>query len=256
MADTAELFKKLRETPDQLTEAELQELMSVSGAEGDTEPVKEPEKPAEKAKVTLEDGTVLEADSYEELSRTLTAKLGEHYKEERKPEPGQPAAPPKFDMEEFTKKFVKDAREGMEYLETAQYGFPVSKAVPIMAGMVQTLASKVQEIEAQRFLEKHEDYKPSPENQRVLEGIITQRGWRPGYQAFSDAFAVAKEAGLIKAEEKEKPKERQNETFIPPRTGGRGQQSEGDLVAAAEKMPLDKLENLLIESGYLQKRRF
>ena len=251
MADTAELFKKLRETPDELTEAEMNELMTTLSSEEKPEEKKPEEKPPEKARVTLEDGSVLEADSYQELSSLLTAKLGEHRKDERTPEPPAGAPPPKFDMEEFTKRFVKDAREGMEYLETAQYGFPVSKAVPIMAGMVQTLASKVQEIEAQRFLEKHEDYKPSPENQRVLEGIITQRGWRPGYQAFSDAFAVAKEAGLIKAEIGEKPPETKEKPFVPPRTGGKSQATESDLVKAAQDMPLDKLKALLVESGFL-----
>ncbi len=257
MADVKELFKKLRENPDQLSEEELKELMAVSGQDDDVPP-KKPEEtpPKEKARVTLEDGTVLEADSYEDLSKTLTAKLGEHYKEPPKESAAQPAVQPKFEMEKFTQLFVKDAREGMDYLETTQYGFPVSKAMPLVVQAMGKLAEKVQVMEGQRFLDTHQDYEPSPENQRVIEGIIANRGWKAGYEAFSDAFAIAKSAGMIKAKatkkEDEPPKE---QPFVPPRTNVRGQSGEGDLLAAAEKMSLDKLEALLIESGYLKRGR-
>ncbi len=258
MAELGELFKKLRDNPEQLSEEELKQLMAANTDGGTEEPP--PEKPQEKPRVTLEDGSVLEAESWEQLSKDLSARLGEHRAVPDKPEapqPGVPPAPPKFDMDEFTKRFVKDAREGMEYLETAQYGFPVSRAVPVIAMTMKALADSVQEIQAQRFLDSNDDYVPTPENQKILEGIVTKRGWKPGYQSLNDAFAVAKTQGLIKPKEKKQPEQSQEAPFIPPRSNRSAlNTSEEDLHQTATDMPLDKLENLLVQAGFLKSKRY
>jgi len=236
-----------------MTDEELKTILDeVKKVEG--QPV-EPE--SKKVSVKLSDGSVIEAGSQEELNRLLAAKLDEYRAEpEPKPEP-QGNKPPEWSMEDFTKKFLKDPREGIEYLETVKYGFPVSNMIPLLVAGMASQAKKLQELEAQRFIDTNTEYNPSVENRRVIENIMRERNWQPSYQTMQDAFDIARARGLVKTKEPLVKKEEER-PFVPPRVNSSGAENRGaneELVTKAYGLPIEQLEELLIQSGVLKSRR-
>ena len=242
-----------------MTDEQLKQVLdTVKAAEqgGETE-TKEPKEP-EPVSVTLSDGTKIEAGSQEELNRLLAAKLEEHRSEPQKQEPPKEPtkAKPEWNMEEFTKKFLNDPREGIDYLETARYGFPVSQMVPLLVAGLAAQAKKLQELETQRFLDTTPEYEASPENRQAIERVMRERGWQPSYQTLRDAFDIARARGLVKT--KEEKKEQENPKFVPPRVssaGKEGQPASDELLAKAYGMPLEQLEEMLLQAGVIKSRR-
>jgi hypothetical protein len=222
--------------------------------------------PKETVKAQLPDGTVLEADSAEELNRLLVAKLGE-YREADEPEPQVqqqqvPQVPQELkfgaaEQKKFAELFVQDAASGLEYLETKKYGMPVSKLVPLLVMGLGQMTTKIQELEAESFVNGTEGYNPSVENRKTIEKVMADRGWKPSRQTFSDAFDIARAKGLITAKAENTTNNVRKETpFIPPRTpkqsGSDQQLTETELLNKASNMKLEDLENLLFEGGVLK----
>jgi len=252
MADRDLLAKSL----DNMTDDELLTLMrKAGGVKVEDEPEPKP------VQARLSDGSVVEAPNQEELNKLLIARLNEIREPEPKkapePQPG-PQQPAPFDYDIFAKKFVKDPREGLEYLDVAETGVPVRKAVPVLLNIVGQMAKKLQEIETQQFLDTTPEYKPTVENRRAVEQIMTERGWQPNRQSLSDAFDIARARGLVKTEER-KAEEPPARPFIPPRSPhvatGPTEPTNDELLAAAQTMPIEKLEELLFSAGILKSRR-
>jgi hypothetical protein len=220
---------------------------------------KETPKP-EKASVRLADGSVIEAETAEELNRLLAARLEGTRPAPAREEPKTPPnagapAPVKWDLNTFTQKFVQDPDEGLEYLEIAKYGMPVRKAVPQMLAITAALAAKVQELETASFAPKVDA------ERQAVEQIMRERNWAPSRQSFQDALDIAKARGMVRTEEKsqERREEPRPQTFIPPRTPRASSEeqpaNEEELLRAANDMPLDQLEELLMRAGHLKARR-
>ena len=191
----------------------------------------------QKVKVQTINGEVLKADSVEELNQLLVQKLAAAQRVvEEEPEPvnnnvnqNQPRLP-KFDYKKFEETFVKDPVAGQEYLETTQYGAPLKTLLPQIGGAVGALMKKVQELEAQQFIDQNPDYEPSVENRKAIERVMTERGWQPSRQTLEDAFAIAAAKGQIKGKStiKGQKEEVDNEQFIPPRGRSAADISNGD----------------------------
>jgi hypothetical protein len=231
-----------------------------------TAPLEEEQK--ERPYVQLPDGSRMEADSPEELNRLLLAKLGE-YREREEPAPApvpqnQPQ-PRKWDYQKFQKTFVEDPRAGQEYLEEVQSGIPggYSKMVPQLVQALGILTQKVQELEAQDFVNQTPGYEPSVENRKILDKIIADRGWRVDNRSLADAFDIAKSRGMIKGREARSERSenvvpmREPAPFIPPRVKrGMGTEEEpattAEIINRAEQMDLKDLQKLLIASGHLK----
>jgi hypothetical protein len=225
----------------------------------------------ETVKAQLPDGTVLEADTAEELNRLLVAKLGE-YREADEPEPIQqqqqvPQIPQELkfgpaEQKKFAELFVQDAAAGMEFLETKKYGMPVSKLVPLLVMGLGQMTTKIQELEAESFVNGTEGYNPSVENRKTIEKVMAERNWKPSRQTFSDAFDIARAKGLINVEKASSAANNtanlrsETKTFIPPRTPKQSssdqQLTETELLNKASNMKLEDLENLLFEGGVLK----
>jgi len=213
----------------------------------------------EKLKVTLSDGSVIEGDNQEDLNRQLSARLEEARNQSAPPPPAAPQpGKPEWNYEEFTKKFLKDPREGLDYLDVAENGYSTRKAVPALLQIVSALAKKTQELETQRFLDQNDEYTPNQQNRAALEKIITERGWQPGYQSYQDAFDIAKSRGIIHAKKSEEPEpEPQSRSFVPPRVRSKAQETTSeDFFRATDKLSDEKLEDLLIDAGMIKSRRF
>lgn len=238
-----------------LSDAEILRIVREAGAEGTEAPKKE------KVRFTLGNETI-EADTIEEANRIAQEKYAEALRAasarpEANPQPAQPQVPAKveFDMKTFTDKFVNDPDAGLDYLETAKYGMPVRKAVPQLLGAVIALGAKVQELESTSFAPKE-----AAERQAV-EQVMKERGWQPSRQAYEDSLLIAKGRGLIKESKPKVDEPAQPQTFIPPRTPrgtseGSQEISNEELLLAAQSMPMDKLEDLLIRGGLLNGKRF
>lgn len=250
---------------EEMTDDELLEVIkSVKAVEKDGDGGEGKKPSSDPIRVTLSDGSIVEGSSHEEVNKLLLAKLEEYRGEEggeTKPDtPPAPPTKPAWDYDKFAKTFVKDPREALDYLDTAELGFPARKVLPLILATVGQLTQKVQEMETQRFLTANEDYEPSPENRKAIEKIMQERGWQPGYQTLQDAYDIAKSRGLVKTKAKEGDEgsgEPPRRSFIPPRTRTRTKEPEptdADLIAAAEGMDLDKLEELLLKGGVLKTR--
>jgi hypothetical protein len=226
------------------------------------------EHPKDRPFVELPDGSRVEADSAEELNRLLVAKLGE-YREREEPAPApvpqNEPKPRKWDYKKFQETFVNDPRAGQEYLEEVQSGIPggYSKMVPMLINALGALTSQVQELQTQDFLNQTPEYDPSPENRKVLDKIISDRGWKVSNASLADAFDIAKSRGMIKG--KEGRPERSNENvipmrepaFIPPRVKrGMGTEEEpattAEIINRAYDMDIKDLQKLLIAAGALK----
>jgi hypothetical protein len=230
------------------------------------------EEAKERPFVTLPNGDRVEADSAEELNRLLVARLSE-YREREEPAPApvsqNDSKPREWDYKKFQEAFVSDPREGMRFLEEVQSGIPggYSKMVPQLIMALGALTSKVQELEAQDFLNTTPEYEPSPENRKVLDKIIADRGWKVSNSSLADAFDIAKSRGLIKGREgrSEGRSERSDNVipmrepapFVPPRVKrGMGTEEEpattAEIINRAESMDLKDLQKLLIAAGHLK----
>jgi hypothetical protein len=225
------------------------------------------EESKERPFVELPNGDRVEADTPEELNRLLVARLSE-YREREESAPAAPAQPSqpkprKWDYKKFQQTFVEDPRAGQEYLEEVQSGIPggYSKMIPQLIMAFGALTSKVQELEAQDFVNTNPDYEPSKENRKVLDKIIADRGWKVSNSSMEDAFHIAKSRGLIKGRESRSERENvvpiREESFIPPRVKrGMGTEEEApttaEIINRAESMDLKDLQKLLIASGHLK----
>lgn len=223
-----------------------------------------PQEQPQKLSVRLNDGTVLEAATQDELNKLVQDKLEAAIRAQRSPveQPrpqAQPQAqPPAWDMKTFVEKFTEDPDGGLEYLEVAKYGMPVRKAVPQMLAIMAALGQKVNELETASFAPKE-----AAEREAVTQ-IIRERGWQPSRQAYEDALVLAKATGRIRAQEQPQPQQPEvprdeRGRFIPPRiprtTGDQGEQTPEDLIRAAQSMPLDKLHDLLVQAGHFNTSR-
>ncbi len=229
----------------------------------------EDDKPA-KQTVTLADGSTIEADSSEELNKLLTAKLQEYRNAEvtpptvQTPPPGLTKAEKvAWDYKTFQNTYLDDPRNGQDYMETARFGQPVTPLIPAILQAVIAQQQKIQELEQQRFLDTTEGYVPNAANKATIDKIIAERGWQPSYQSYQDAFDIAARRGLVqvKASERDSEPETRRETprtqGIPPRGNSRsrtngGPQTAEALTQAAWDMPMDKLQNVLRDAGYLK----
>lgn len=205
-------------------------------------------------KVTLGDGSVLEADSQDNLNKAIQAKLEDAIRSSRTENaPVQtPTAPgpakPEWNMETFVKKFTTDPREGMEYYEVANYGMPVGKAVPQMLAGMLAMAQELQELKTAQFAPQ------VPEERKAVEQIMRERNWQPSRQSFQDAADIARARGLFKAKEEEPqvPK-----TFIPPRVNRSAEDPNADaeILRNVDRLTDEQIEDLLVKAGHLKTRR-
>lgn len=246
--DREELMAKLNG----LSDAELLDLVTPDRGD-DERPVRHT--------AAMPDGSVVTADSAEELNRLLTAKLAEYREREDTPEPRTPESTDtgvrKWDYKTFSDTFVADPRAGMEYLEEVQSGVKggYSKLVPLLVNALGTLTSKVEELEAQDFLNTTPEYTPSVENRKVLDQIITERGWKVNSTSLSDAFDIASRRGLISSGRSTRQSE--PAPFTPPRIRRSMSAEEPEVTIeqiqnAAEEMPIKDLQKLLIAGGVLK----
>lgn len=247
--DREELMAKLNG----LSDAELLDLVTPDSNDGNDRPVRHT--------AAMPDGTVVEADSAEELNRLLTAKLAEYRERETVPDSHDPAPSDpkvrKWDYKTFSDMFVADPRAGMEYLEETQTGIQggYTKLVPMLVNALGALSSKVEELEAQDFLNTTPEYQPSVENRKVLDQIISERGWKVNSTSLSDAFDIASRRGLIR--EARQSRQSEPSPFVPPRIrramGTEEPETTVDeIVKAAEEMPMKDLQRLLLAAGVLK----
>lgn len=250
--DKGLLLEKLQnEGADALTPEEITFLLGDGEGEGNNNNTQPP--PNQTVTARLPDGTVLEAANHEELARLLEARM------EAKPQPTQPQnqnqTRPSWDVETFKRKFIEDPTEGLGYLEESKHGFRTADVIKALMPVLKNMNDRLEATEAQHFIDTTEDYEPSDANKEVLNRIISQKGWAKNAETMKDAWAIAKDRGMVKVETpQEKPKERK----APPRiTSDSGSQSDAnaDLMARANSMPLDKLEELLINAGMLTQSR-
>jgi hypothetical protein len=208
----------------------------------------------------LPDGTTLEAANQEELNKLLVAKLGEYRERDEEvapPPPPQQMGPPpvKWDYKKFQEKFIADPRDGMEYMETSQYGMPTSKLVPLLVNAMGNMAKKMEELEAQDFINSTPEYEPSVENRKAVEKLMLERNWKPSRQTFADAFDIAKSRGLVKTREDDR-EESKSKPFIAPRikrtTGHEETLPDSDLIDKANAMSMKDLEKVLMSAGVLK----
>jgi hypothetical protein len=233
---------------DNLNDEQILALVrEVSKEGGEEKPKSEP------LRVTLGDGSILEAATQEDLNKAIQAKFEEAVRSSRREEPAKDPATgqapaPKWDMDTFVKKFTTDPREGMEYYEVSNYGMPVGRAVPqMLAGMV-ALAQKVQELEATNYAPKVD------EERRAVEQVMRERNWQPSRQSFQDALLIAQGSGLLKS--KEESRTEPTQTFIPPRVPRVSTEEPGtndaEVLRAAETMELEQLHDILVRAGKLK----
>ena len=223
------------------------------------------EKEKQRPSVELPDGSRMEADSAEELNRLLVAKLGEYREKDEPASAPVPQNEPKarkWDYKKFQETFVTDPRAGQEYLEEVQSGIPggYSKMVPMLINALGALTQKVTELETQDFMNQTPEYEGSAANRKVLDKIISDRGWKISNSTLADAFDIAKSRGMIK------PRESQSENivpmrepapFVPPRVKrGMGTEEEPattqEIINRAEQMDLKDLQKLLMAAGHLK----
>jgi len=219
-----------------------------------------PTESAPKLRVSLPDGSFLEAADQDEMSKLVQAKLAEAARgrvvemPKREAPPQNPAAPPSWDMKTFVEKFTEDPDAGLEYMEMAKYGMPIRKVVPQMAALLGAMGQKIQELETNSFA-------PQDAGEReAVQKVMQERNWQPSRQSFQDALLIAKAQGLVKQPEakQELPPRNERGQFIPPRvprtTGGGDSEEQAlqDAIRAANTMPLDKLRALLQEAGHLK----
>ena len=222
--------------------------------------------------VELPNGDRMEADSAEELNRLLVAKLGEYRERDEPataPVPQNEPKARKWDYKKFQETFVTDPRAGQEYLEEVQSGIPggYSKMVPMLINALGALTQKVTELETQDFMNQTPEYEGSAANRKVLDKIISDRGWKVSNSSLADAFDIAKSRGLIKGREgrSEGRSERSDNVipmrepapFVPPRVKrGMGTEEEpattAEIINRAESMDLKDLQKLLIAAGHLK----
>lgn len=213
----------------------------------------------------------LEPVQPQETVRTPPAEEVQNYEQE--PEPTAPVQtspgplanlgkPGEWDYATFQKKFIEDPRAGMEYLETAKYGMPVSNLVPILIQAVSVQNKKLNDLEAQRFLDTTPEYQANAVNKKAIAQVLETRGWAPTYQTYKDAYHIAVAEGKIKPSQvQEAPSQNQQTSrqFVPPRPANRAvprdesTQDLGQIIEAAQKMPLDQLESFLRKNGGLNK---
>lgn len=246
--DRAELMAKLNG----LSDAELLDLVTPDSEE-DHAPVRHT--------AAMPDGSVIEADSAEELNRILTAKLAE-YREREVDTSTPPPAPGdqkvrKWDYKTFSDMFVADPRAGMEYLEETQTGIQggFTKLVPMLVNALGQLTTKVEELEAQDFLNTTPEYQPSVENRKILDQIIVDRGWKVNSTTLSDAFDIAKARGMISGGRQTRQSE--PAPFVPPRVKRAMGTEEPEttieeIVNAAHEMPMKDLQKLLLSAGVIK----
>lgn len=224
------------------------------------EPGKQDEvvKPTEKLRFQV-GGSVVEADTPEELQRLVQEKFEEAGRAARPVEqPQVPQSKPEtFDMKKFTEVFVTDPDAGLDYLEQTKYGMSTRKAVPQLLAGVIALAAKVQELESASFAPKEDS------ERRAVEQIMKERQWAPSRQSFQDAHDIAKAKGLFgkKEETAVDPPRDERGRFIPPRVPRATVEDNlssnlPEILRAAETMPPDKLEAFLLEAGVIKSRHF
>ncbi len=99
-----------------------------------------------------------------------------------------------FDKEEYARLFLDDPRKARKY-ELAHD----PEQIQFYTGIVAQLNSLKQEQAASQFLWQHkDDYVPSAENFKAIEGLISQYNLPWDLNGMNLAYSVAKEAGLIK----------------------------------------------------------
>jgi len=175
------------------------------------------------------------------------------------PQPSQLAdlfKPGKYDHDEYAKLLVKDAREAQDYVERTRFGRPVTELIPAILQVVAVQDAKLKQLEAQRFLDTTEDYKPTVANKDALDKVISSRGWQPSYEAYKDAWAIAKAEGLVQPEPKHETRQesRREETpYVPPRPASRAnlsqEEANPDIIKWAENASLEDLHALLQKNG-------
>lgn len=234
-----------------LSDAELLDLVTPDSG-NDDRPVRHT--------AAMPDGSVIEADSAEELNRLLTAKLAEYRErevpDEPVPTPGEPKLR-KWDYKTFSDMFVADPRAGMEYLEETQTGIQggYTKLVPMLVNALGQLSTKVELLETQDFLNTTPEYQPSVENRKVLDQIIVDRGWKVNSTTLSDAFDIAKARGMISGGRQSRQSE--SAPFVPPRIRRamgteEPETTTEEIINAAHEMPIKDLQKLLIAGGLLK----
>lgn len=217
----------------------------------------------QKTRVQLINGEVVEGDSPEEVNQILAQRLAavQNAPVEDEPEPqvttSQAPKLPKFDQKKFEKTFVEDSLAGQEYLETAQYGMPLKQLLAQMAGALGNSLKKLQELEAQQFIDTNPDYEPSADNRKAIERVMQERGWQTSRQTLEDAFAIAQAKGLIKAKNDNSggTKQQKEEPWIPPR-GNRASEetsAELDLLSKLDSMTDEQVHQLAVRAGIVTK---
>lgn len=241
---------------DGLTDEQLMELINAAGD-------KKNEK--KKVRVQLMNGEVVEGDTPEEVNQILAQRLAAVQNQpEEVEEPSQPSntAPnqpklPKFDYKKFEKTFVEDPVAGLDYADTVRFGMPLSQLIPQLAQVLGVQNKKLQELEAQQFIDTNPEYEPSAENRKAIEKVMTERGWQTSRQTLEDAFAIAQSKGLIKSKDDNRrvTKQQIDEPFIPPRTTNRAEETnaEFELMNKLGQMTDEQITNLARQAGIISR---
>ncbi len=220
MVDTQKLMEKLGGMSDEELDVLLEKLVAGGGEEEVKEPVKEPPKetPAPPPVVT------------------------------RPPEPvREPSKPTEWSYDKFAETFRSDPREGLDYVDQAQYGMPVRRMVPALMVGVAQLMKEVQDLRNREFVRS-----TSSEALPAVEQIIKERGWTPNAQAYDDALAIAKAKGLVKGE----TKEAHQESVTPPPRIPRGVTEPQEDLSALDNLSPEQIEEVLFKKGVISQRRF
>lgn len=117
---------------------------------------------------------------------------------------------PAFDMKTYVDKMASNPMDAAEYLDEARFG--VKNPSQVFKSMMQKQQEQEQqnamlarELASYQFIQTHPDYIVSTENANAIDQMVKQHQlpWTP--QGLEAAYLIAKQKGLMKAEEAPAP---------------------------------------------------
>ncbi len=158
-----------------------------------------------------------------------------------------------FDKEEYARLFLDDPRKANRY--ALQHD---PEQIQFYQGLISQVQTLKQEQAASQFLLQHkEDYTPTPQNFKAIEGIISQFNLPWDVNGMNLAFALAKGQGQLEEPESGKSTSRgqvevqdDDESFVPaPRVARRrSSQNQGqaeEVLSQFESLSPDKMKAYL-----------
>jgi hypothetical protein len=228
------------------------------------------EVPKHRREIDLGDGSgkqVFEADTPDglldklaEAQTNATRKIRELTTELRTkpaatPEPARAAAAPKVLTADekylIAEEFKTDPDAAMDRLMKAKAGMTMSEFTRTVEQVRRVAATMSERSEAEEFLAKHPDYRPTARNGKTMSMYIKANGLEPTAENFEKAYQELGSGGLLETTaEKPQPAAPPRAEVRPSRSGlsprsGRGEQRApaGELTPEeANRLPLDELK--------------